>query len=68
MKSKIKYTDEKMGKLKVIKDFIPSPDKLVLKEETGERAFMKAVVEGLMDLEKGREVPLGDVKKRFGLK
>ncbi len=33
MKSKIKYTDEPMGKLRVIKDFLPSPDKLVLREE-----------------------------------
>jgi predicted DNA binding CopG/RHH family protein len=33
MKSKIKYTDEPMGKLKVVKDFLPLPDQLVLKEE-----------------------------------
>jgi predicted DNA binding CopG/RHH family protein len=33
MKSKIKYTEEPMGELKVIKDFLPPPDKLVLKEE-----------------------------------
>lgn len=33
MKSKTKYTDEPMGKLKVIKDFFPPPDKLVLKED-----------------------------------
>ena len=33
MKSKIKYTDEPMGKLRVMKDFLPLPDKLVLKEE-----------------------------------
>ena len=33
MKNRIKYTDEPMGKLKVIKDFLPPPDKLVLKEE-----------------------------------
>jgi len=33
MKNKIKYTNEPMGQLKVIKDFLPSPDKLVLKEE-----------------------------------
>ncbi|MBI4685145.1 MAG: CopG family transcriptional regulator [Nitrospirae bacterium] len=33
MKSKIKYTDEPMGKLKVIKDFLPPPEQLVLKEE-----------------------------------
>lgn len=33
MKKKIKYSDEPMGKLKAIQDFLPSPDKLVLKEE-----------------------------------
>lgn len=33
MKTKIKYTDEPMGNLNIIKDFLPSPDKLVLREE-----------------------------------
>ena len=33
MKSKIKYTDEPMGELRVIKDFLPPPDQLVLKED-----------------------------------
>ena len=33
MKSKTKYTDEQMGELRVIKDFLPPPDQLVLKEE-----------------------------------
>jgi predicted DNA binding CopG/RHH family protein len=33
MKSKIKYTDEPLGELKVIKNFLPSPDQLILKEE-----------------------------------
>ena len=33
MKSKIKYTEEPMGELRVIKDFLPPPDQLVLKEE-----------------------------------
>jgi len=33
MKSKIRYTDESMGELRVITDFLPSPDQLVLKEE-----------------------------------
>lgn len=33
MKRKIKYTEELMGKLKVVKDFLPPPDQLVLKEE-----------------------------------
>ena len=33
MKNKIKYTEEPMGELRMIKDFLPPPDKLVLKEE-----------------------------------
>jgi len=33
MKKRIKYTEEPMGKLRVIKDFLPPPDRLVLKEE-----------------------------------
>jgi predicted DNA binding CopG/RHH family protein len=33
MKSKIKYTEEPMGKMKVIKDFLPPPEQLILKEE-----------------------------------
>ncbi|MBI5747232.1 MAG: CopG family transcriptional regulator [Nitrospirae bacterium] len=33
MKSKIRYTDEPMGRLRVVKDFLPPPDQLVLKEE-----------------------------------
>jgi predicted DNA binding CopG/RHH family protein len=34
MKNKIKYTDEPMGELRVVKDFIPPPDQLVFKEES----------------------------------
>jgi predicted DNA binding CopG/RHH family protein len=33
LKSKIKHTEGPMGELKVIKDFLPPPDQLVLKEE-----------------------------------
>ena len=32
MKNKTKYTEEPMGDLKIVKDFIPQPDQLVLKE------------------------------------
>ncbi|HEY3317519.1 MAG TPA: type II toxin-antitoxin system Phd/YefM family antitoxin [Coriobacteriia bacterium] len=35
--------------------------------ETEERAFMRAVVEGLMDLEQGRESDLDDVKRTLGI-
>jgi predicted DNA binding CopG/RHH family protein len=34
MKRKIKYTDEPIGKVRVIDDFLPSPEELALKEET----------------------------------
>ncbi len=33
MKKKIKYSDEPIGKLRIIKDFLPSPEELVFKEE-----------------------------------
>jgi predicted DNA binding CopG/RHH family protein len=33
MKNRIKYTDEPMGELRVIRDFLPSPDELAFKEE-----------------------------------
>lgn len=33
MKSRKKYSDEPMGELRIIRDFLPPPDQLVLKEE-----------------------------------
>jgi prevent-host-death family protein len=35
--------------------------------EVEEREFLRGVVQGLMDLEEGREMNLSDVKKHFGL-
>ena len=35
--------------------------------ETDERAFLRDIVQGLMDLEEGREMNLADVKKRLEL-
>jgi predicted DNA binding CopG/RHH family protein len=32
-KKKAKYTDESIGKIKIIEDFLPDPKDLVLKEE-----------------------------------
>ena len=34
MKGKTKYTDESMGRVRVIPDFLPSPEELALKDET----------------------------------
>ncbi len=33
MKSRIKYTDESMGDVRIVEDFLPPPDQLALKEE-----------------------------------
>jgi hypothetical protein len=33
-KSKVKYTNEPIGKIKVVPDFLPRPSELVAKEET----------------------------------
>jgi hypothetical protein len=34
MNAKIKYTDEPLGKLEVVTDFLPSPEELAFKEDT----------------------------------
>lgn len=34
MKREIRYTDESLGRLRVIDDFLPPPEELVFKEET----------------------------------
>ena len=33
-KQEIKYSDESFGEFRLVDDFLPSPEKLVLKEET----------------------------------
>lgn len=33
MKKKFKYTEEPMGDLEIVKDFLPTPSQLVLKEK-----------------------------------
>ena len=34
MKNKIKYSDEPMGDVRVVADFLPSPDELAFREDT----------------------------------
>ncbi len=34
MKKKIEYTDEPIGSVRVVSDFLPSPEELALKDET----------------------------------
>lgn len=34
MSGKTRYTDEPLGKLRIVPDFLPSPEELVLREDT----------------------------------
>lgn len=34
MRKKITYTDEPIGKVRIVSDFLPSPEELALKDET----------------------------------
>lgn len=34
MKKKIKYSNEKIGEVEVVKDFLPKPEDLIFKEDT----------------------------------
>ena len=34
MKKKIKYSNEKIGKVEIVEDFLPKPEDLVFKEDT----------------------------------
>jgi len=34
MNTKIKYTDEPIGEIKIVKDFLPSPSELAFREES----------------------------------
>lgn len=34
MSTKIKYTDEPLGEIKIVKDFLPSPAELAFREES----------------------------------
>ena len=60
----------RLGPVHVVKN--KRPRYVVLTEEdydlaAEERAFMRAVVAGLADLDAGREVSLSEAKARFGL-
>lgn len=49
---KPKYTNEPIGKIKIVTDFLPSPDELILKEETVKvtLSLSKASVDYFKDL------------------
>ena len=54
MGKRIKYTDEPLGELKVIDDFLPTPDELAVKEEN-----VKAYVEAIREYGKAPSPAVG---------
>ncbi|VFM96703.1 MAG: hypothetical protein BECKG1743D_GA0114223_102654 [Candidatus Kentron sp. G] len=45
MSEKIIYTDEPMGEVKIIPNFLPNPHELILREEAAEATFRGAAPE-----------------------
>jgi len=58
-KRKKKYSDESIGKVKIMTDFLPSPDDLVKKEESVKVTLVlsKASVDYFKDLAKKKHTP-----------
>ena len=54
MKRKIKYSNEKIGKVEIVDDFLPSPEELTFKEDTVKVTInlSKSSVEFFKDLAK----------------
>ena len=57
MKKRIKYTDEPMGDVAVVRDFLPSPDELAFKEGTVKATIApsKSSAEAFKDQAAGRK-------------
>jgi hypothetical protein len=56
MKKKIKYTNEKIGKVEVVKDFLPKPEIIQTK------LFIESISRGLSDSEKGETFSTSQLK------
>ncbi len=51
MKNRIKYTDEPLGDVRVIKDFLPPPEDLVLKDKTVKVTLSEQIKCGVLQTE-----------------
>jgi predicted DNA binding CopG/RHH family protein len=67
MKRPVKYTDEPMGEVRVVQDFLPSPEELALKEETVKVtiALSKASVDFFMQEARQHKVPYQRMIRRL---
>ena len=67
MKKKITYTNEPLGKVKRVEDFLPSPDELAFKEETIKVtiALSKASIDFFKDQAKKHETQYQKMIRRL---
>jgi len=54
MNTKIKYADEPLGKLKVVPDFLPSPEELAFREDSVKVTIVDAEQKALTGRSTGR--------------
>ena len=67
MKKKIKYTNKPLGDVKIVSDFLPSPEELIFKEETVKVtiSLSKTSVEYFKDLARRHGTPYQKVIRRL---
>ncbi len=63
MKKKTKYTDEPLGDLRIVKDFLPSPEELDFKDDT---ALNRSIKRGIEDAKAGRGRFVSDRPAKLG--
>jgi hypothetical protein len=59
MKKKIKYTNEKIGKVEVVKDFLPKPEIIQTK------LFIESISRGLSDSDRGKTFSSSQLKNEL---
>jgi len=57
MNSRTEYTDEPVGEMEMIPDFLPPPEELVFRQETGGDHTVPQQGERRLLQERGREAP-----------
>ena len=67
MSAKVKYTDEPIGEIEVVEDFLPSPDELAFREETVKvtLSLSKSSVEFFKEEAQKRKTPYQQMIRRL---
>ena len=70
-KPTVKYSKGEIGRVRIIKDFLPSPDRLVLREDTSDYRLTDEQAEEVRrrrDDPNARKLTLDEFKKRWAIK